>query len=98
MGEERGGSEVVEQPDDVGEVDADRYTHPPVAITTSMDTRTWRRWVLGLSAITILVAVFLLLQWNVRYPRPEMLGTVAVLGLGLAIISSIFVLTTDLDY
>ena len=55
----------------------------------------WRRLVIGLSAITDLVAIFLLLQWNLRDPRPELQGSVAPLALGCAILNSIFILTTD---
>lgn len=62
-----------------------------------MDTRTWRRGVLILSAVTILVASFALLQWNVHYPRPEALGALSALGLGLAIVSGGFALATDPD-
>lgn len=60
-----------------------------------METQTWRRWIVGLSAVTILVASFAVLQWNVHDPRPEIQGALAVLGLGIAIISIVFALATD---
>lgn len=57
-----------------------------------MDTRTFRRWGLVLAVITILVAVFTLLQWNVHYPRPEALGPLAAIGLGLGIVLAVVAL------
>lgn len=60
-----------------------------------MDTRAWRRWVLVLSAATIAAAVFALMQWNVHYPRPEALGALAALGLGIGIIAGGAALTAD---
>jgi len=62
-----------------------------------MNTRSWRRRALLLSAATILAAIFALLQWNVHYPRPEGLGALAALGLGIGIVSGGFALTIDPD-
>jgi len=62
-----------------------------------MDTRTWRRWVLIGSAALAAIAVFALLQFPVQNPRPEHLGILAALGIGVAIIAAGAALTTDLD-
>ncbi len=66
----------------------------PASITSSMETRTWRWGLLILSPVMIAIAVFSFLQYLVHDPRPEALGTVAVLGMVIGIAAIVAALST----
>ena len=69
----------------------------PASITSSMDARIWRWGILILSPVMIAIAVFSFMQYTVRAPRPEALGTVAVLGMVIGIAAIVAALTADRD-
>ena len=62
-----------------------------------MKTRTWRWGILVLSPVMIVLAIFSFLQYLVHDPRPEALGTVAVLGMVIGLVAIVAVLTTPED-
>ncbi|KAF5040624.1 hypothetical protein DSECCO2_531470 [anaerobic digester metagenome] len=62
-----------------------------------MNTRTWRWGILVLSPLMAGIAIFSFLQYLVHDPRPEALGTVAVLGMVIGIVAIVAALTTPGD-